>query len=177
MKQNRLRTIFAVALAIISLGVWAAPDSRIVIAEVENGTITASAVAATGEQTVTLTVTPDDLCYIKIDDIIVSKTSSTALARRATPNYADKLKVTAVKVDDYGAGTYQFTVPDGCGAYVEATFKKQGDANGDNLVNVADVDFVIEAIGEDYETHKTANVNGDDKIDIADVDYVIERIQ
>ena len=177
MKQNRLRTIFAVALAIISLGVWAAPDSRIVIAEVENGSITASAVAATGEQTVTLTVTPDDLCYIKIDDIIVSKTSSTALARRATPNYADKLKVTAVMVDDYGGGTYQFTVPDGCGAYVEATFKKQGDANGDNLVNVADIDIVIEAVGEAYEPHKPADVNGDGLIDIADIDYIIERIQ
>ena len=122
MKQNRLRTIFAVALAIISMGAWADADSRIVIAAMQNGTITAGTVAETGEQTVTLTVTPDDTYYIETSDIIVSKTSSVAQARGAAPGYAEKLKVTAVSVDDCGKGTYQFTVPDGYGAYVEATF-------------------------------------------------------
>ena len=53
---------------------------------------------------------------------------------------------------------------------------KDADANGDGEVNVADVDFVIESIGEDYETHKAADVNGDGEINVADIDYIIERI-
>ena len=60
---------------------------------------------------------------------------------------------------------------------VKVVEKEEGDANGDGSINVADVDFVIEAIGEDYETHKDADVNNDKRIDIGDVDYVIERIQ
>ena len=51
-----------------------------------------------------------------------------------------------------------------------------GDANGDSEVNVADIDFVIELIGADAETHKAADVNGDSEINVADVDYIIERI-
>lgn len=53
---------------------------------------------------------------------------------------------------------------------------QEGDANGDGEVNVADVDYVIESIGEDVETHKAADVNGDGEINVADVDYIIERI-
>lgn len=53
-----------------------------------------------------------------------------------------------------------------------------GDANGDGEVNVADVDFIIERIGEAVNvTNKTADVNHDDEINVADVDFVIERIQ
>ncbi|MBR4729030.1 MAG: family 43 glycosylhydrolase [Prevotella sp.] len=52
-----------------------------------------------------------------------------------------------------------------------------GDANGDGKVNVADIDFVIELIGADVETHKAANVNNDGEINVADVDYIIERIK
>ncbi|MBR4729738.1 MAG: carbohydrate-binding domain-containing protein [Prevotella sp.] len=52
--------------------------------------------------------------------------------------------------------------------------KKEGDANVDGEVNVADVDFVIERIGETVnETNKSADVNDDKKIDVADVDFVI----
>ena len=120
MKQNRLRTIIAVALAIISMGAWA--DSRIFIAEMQNGTITASNVAESGEQTVTLTVTPADNYYIETSDIIVSKTSGMAHTRGTTPGFAEKLTVTAISVDNRGKGTYQFTVPEGYGAYVEASF-------------------------------------------------------
>ena len=53
----------------------------------------------------------------------------------------------------------------------------EGDVNGDGDVNVADVDSVIEAIGEDYETNKAADINGDGDINVADVDFVIERIK
>lgn len=52
-----------------------------------------------------------------------------------------------------------------------------GDANGDGEVNVADVDYVIERIGEALDaTNKTADVNDDGEINVADVDYIIERI-
>ena len=116
MKQNRLRTIFAAVLAIVSMGAWADTANRIVIAEIQNGTITAGTVAETGEQTVTLTVTPADEYYIETSYITVSKTGGTAQTRGTTPGYADKLAVTAVNVDNRGAGTYQFTVDVGYGA-------------------------------------------------------------
>ena len=53
----------------------------------------------------------------------------------------------------------------------------EGDANGDGNINAADVVFVVEAIGKDYETHMDADVNRDMKIDISDVLYIIARIQ
>ena len=59
----------------------------------------------------------------------------------------------------------------------EPTEGKKGDTNGDGEVNVADVDVVIEAIGEDYETNKAADANSDGEINVADVDYIIERIE
>ena len=55
--------------------------------------------------------------------------------------------------------------------------RAEGDANGDGEVNVADVDYVIEHIGEPLDvTNKAADVNGDGEINVADVDYIIERI-
>ena len=51
-----------------------------------------------------------------------------------------------------------------------------GDVNGDGDVDVADVDYVIEAIGEDFDSYKAADANGDGEINVADVDYIIERI-
>ena len=59
---------------------------------------------------------------------------------------------------------------------LSCSMKLEGDANGDGEVNVADVDYVIESIGEDVETHKSADVNDDGEINVADVDFVIERI-
>ena len=53
---------------------------------------------------------------------------------------------------------------------------KEGDANGDGDVNAADVVFVIEAMGKDYDTNKAADVNGDGVINVADVVYIINRI-
>ena len=53
-----------------------------------------------------------------------------------------------------------------------------GDANGDEEVNVADIDFVIERIGEALnDSNKAADVNTDGDINVADVDYIIERIK
>ena len=53
-----------------------------------------------------------------------------------------------------------------------------GDSNGDSKVDVADIDFVIEHIGESIDdTNKASDVNGDGAINVADVDYIIERIK
>ena len=60
---------------------------------------------------------------------------------------------------------------------IDGTESKKGDANGDGEVNVADVDYVIERIGEALDaTNKAADVNDDGEINVADVDYIIERI-
>lgn len=54
----------------------------------------------------------------------------------------------------------------------------EGDANGDGEIDVADIDFVIEHIGEPIDdTNKASDVNGDGEINVADVDYIIERIK
>ena len=50
----------------------------------------------------------------------------------------------------------------------------EGDTNGDGEVNVADIDIVIEAIGEEY--NKAADANGDGEVNVADADFIIERI-
>ena len=62
-------------------------------------------------------------------------------------------------------------------AAIAAVAGMPGDTNGDGEVNVADVDVVIEAIGEDYETNKAADANSDGEINVADVDFIIERIE
>ena len=54
----------------------------------------------------------------------------------------------------------------------------EADANGDGEIDVADIDFVIEHIGEPIDdTNKASDVNGDGEINVADVDYIIERIK
>ena len=71
------------------------------------------------------------------------------------------------------AGNTQETLSDA----ITATEGVDGDANGDGKVNVGDVDFVIEAIGEEKtDDNAGADANGDGKINVGDVDYVIERI-
>ena len=55
-----------------------------------------------------------------------------------------------------------------------------GDVNEDGVVDVSDIDFIIEIIGQDYDEnnsdHVKADVNGDKEIDVSDIDFVIERI-
>ena len=89
-----------------------------------NGTIT----AAQSSTTVTLTATPSGGYYITAADIVVTKTAPNgkALAR----GLAEKLAVTAGTVDATGKGTYTFTLPEGYGAVVEATFTAQTDISG-----------------------------------------------
>lgn len=85
------------------------------------------------------------------------------------------------EIDVYYSMLYDTDYPLNVSSF-EFTFSpngiQEGDANGDGEVNVADVDFVIERIGEDLnETNKSADVNGDGEINVADVDYIIERIK
>ena len=75
-------------------------------------------------------------------------------------------------------GAKNFYVKEGAGTapYIFGTKDEiKGDANADGVVDVADVDFVIEAIGGEYA--KAADVNGDGAVDVADVDFIIEQIQ
>lgn len=54
-----------------------------------------------------------------------------------------------------------------------------GDVNGDNEVNIADINAVIAVIlgGDTYdENHERADVNGDDEVNIADVNTIIDII-
>ena len=119
-KQTINRMALAAVLVIASISAWA---DRVKVDALTNGTITVGAVAENGEQTVTLTVTPTNSYYIETSDIIVNKTQANAQApQRRDPGYAEQLTVTAVSVDGTGKGTYQFTIPNDYGAYVQATF-------------------------------------------------------
>ena len=114
--------MLALLLVAVS-GAWA--DSRVAIAQMQNGNITVGEVAASGAVTVTLTAAPADGYYITADDIIVTKTTGQAMAPRRTPGYTDKIAVNAASVDQTGKGTYTFALPEGYGAYVEATFTER----------------------------------------------------
>ena len=122
MKKTK-RFLMTLAALMLAVGGWAA--DRVVVAAVQNGTVTASTVAADGEQTVTLTVTPAADYFITAADITVSKTAPAAQARRRAPGYADGISVSAASVDATGKGTYTFTLPEGYGAYVEASFTER----------------------------------------------------
>ena len=77
-----------------------------------------------------------------------------------------------------GAATDYRNAPASISYEVEITAGMEGDANGDGEVNVADVDYVIERIGEALnDSNKAADVNGDGDVNVADVDYIIERIK
>lgn len=135
MKKNISRMILTAVLALMSIGTWA--QGRVAIATLQNGTITVGEVAATGNVTVTLTVTPATGYCITANDITVTKTASMAHTRAGgTPGYADAITVTAGTVDDTGKGTYTFALPDGYGAYVEATFNPAPEPETTIVVDV-----------------------------------------
>lgn len=120
--KKKILSIVALLLVAVS-GAWA--DSRVAIAQLQNGSITVGEVAASGAVTVTLTVTPAEGYYITAGDITVTKTTSQAMAPRRTPGYTDKIAVSAASVDLTGKGTYTFALPEGYGAYVEAAFTER----------------------------------------------------
>ena len=120
--KKKILSIVALLLVAVS-GAWA--DSRVAIAQLQNGSITVGEVAASGAVTVTLTVTPAEGYYITAGDITVTKTTSQAMAPRRTPGYTDKIAVSAASVDLTGKGTYTFALPEGYGGYVEAAFTER----------------------------------------------------
>lgn len=117
--KKKILSILALLLVAVS-GAWA--DGRVVIAQLQNGSITAGEVPGSGDVTVTLTVTPDADFFITAQDIMVVKTTGKAMAPHRIPGYAKDITVSEVSVDERGKGTYTFMLPDGYGAYVKATF-------------------------------------------------------
>ena len=85
--KKKILSIVALLLVAVS-GAWA--DSRVAIAQMQNGNITVGEVAASGTVNVTLTVTPADGYYITADDIIVTKTTSQAMAPRRSCRQAPR---------------------------------------------------------------------------------------
>ena len=109
----------ALIVAVCS-GAWA---QRIgVDNNIANGTVAVDNANPTGAATVTLTVTPATGYYITASDIVVTRTALEAQAPRRAPGLGTTYAVTAATVDATGKGTYTFSVEDGYGAYVEATF-------------------------------------------------------
>ena len=100
-------------------------DDNVVVASVENGTVTATV----NGQECTLTVTPAPGYYIRMSDITVRKTISPALMGARAMSSEPKVPIaTDLTLSDTepadlsGVHTYTFTVPEGYGAYVTATF-------------------------------------------------------
>ena len=83
-----------------------------------------------------------------------------------------------IDISTYAKGHYTVTLENSGESFTGEFGAGNADANGDGEVNVADVDFVIEHIGEAFdEKNKAADVNDDGEINVADVDYIIERIK
>ena len=83
-----------------------------------------------------------------------------------------------IDISTYAKGRYTVTVENSGESFTGKFGAGNADANGDGGVNVADVDYVIEHIGEAFdEKNKAADVNDDGEINVADVDYIIERIK
>ena len=117
--MKRVLSIMALIVAVCS-GAWA---QRIgVDNNIANGTVAVDNANPTGAATVTLTVTPATGYYITASDIVVTRTAPEAQAPGRAPGIGTKYNVTAASVDATGKGTYTFSVEDGYGAYVEATF-------------------------------------------------------
>ena len=120
MKQT-MRLISVLMLLVCSMTAWA--DDRVYIVAPTNGTVTVDDANPTGTATVTLTVTPTaGQYYITASDIKVEKTANTAQTRTDGPAIVGTITVDEATVDDTGKGTYTFSLPDGYGAKVTATF-------------------------------------------------------
>ena len=83
-----------------------------------------------------------------------------------------------IDISTYAKGHYTVTLENSGESFTGEFGAGNADANGDGGVNVADVDFVIEHIGEALDAkNKAVDVNSDGEINVADVDYIIERIK
>ena len=112
-------------------GAWALEEENIVFDPVspsDGGTV---ALKNIDGQTVTITVTPNEGYYVKVEDIVVQKLQDLgqAQSRRKAPAIADKLTVTALSglIETAATGDYTFEVPtDYVGALVTVTFTVKG---------------------------------------------------
>lgn len=153
MKTNKMKWMLVVLLAMVGGGAWA--GSRVVVAGLQNGSVKIGNVEATGDVTVTLTVTPADEYYITAADISVNKTAAEAMSRSGAPGYTDGISVAEGTVDDRGQGTYTFTLPDGYGAYVEATFTKRTALTA---VTIDKEQLTYDTFGQQAQTVKVTSV-------------------
>ena len=87
------------------------------------------------------------------------------------------------KTHDLALGKYQFTADAGTTEgrfFIKLTQSYiRGDANGDGVVDVADVVAVVNKIlgkASDNFNEEAANINGDDAIDVADVVGIVNII-
>ena len=119
--KHTIRILLALAVLLMSgSAAWA---QRIAVSTgIANGTVVPDNANPTGTATVTLTVTPATGYYITASDITVKRTALGAHGRHQTPAVGEPIAVTKASVDDSGKGTYTFSLEDGYGAYVEATF-------------------------------------------------------
>ena len=145
---------YFVLFTLVLMSIKASADDRVVIASLTNGTITVDNANPTGAATVTLTVTPAEGYYITAEDIKVQKTTTMADSRSlrsAGPAIADNLTVSEGTVDDAGKGTYTFSLPEGYGAYVTATFTECTSITG-AVITVTDNSKVYNGAAQSAET-------------------------
>ena len=128
MNKRYIRTfilLFALLMGAAN-NVWALGQADIIFdpASPEGGTVAFKSIDG---QTVTITVTPADYYYVKVEDIVVQKLQDLgqAQSRRRVPDIADRLTVTSVSglTETDATGDYTFVVPADCaGALVTVTF-------------------------------------------------------
>ena len=120
-----------------------------------------------GEATADFTIARKSVTEVMIEDIADQSYTGSALTPEITA-YTDNTEVGRATVTITGQGNYKDSASKTFFIIVK------GDTNGDGDVNVADIDVVIEAIGEEYD--EKADSSGDGEVNVADADFIIERI-
>ena len=102
------------------------------------------------------------------------KTAGTAQVPRRVPNYTSQIAVSAAEVDGLGKGTYTFILPEGYGAYVEATFRSTKSVKDNYVLTLLDnigKTMRIDGIPEPSDGSKTvvipAEIDGYSVVEIA----------
>ena len=136
-----------------------------------------------GEATADFTIARKSVTEVMIEDIADQSYTGSALTPEITVKDGNTTMVlnidyTVAYTDNTEVGRATVTIT-GQGNYKDSASKTffiivKGDTNGDGDVNVADIDVVIEAIGEEYD--EKADSNGDGEVNVADADFIIERI-
>ena len=142
---------------------------------VVGGTITitldmASAIIAPNSiLTIYPTCTPD----IEMDFTVSSSDTSVALARVVTQEGVQKVQVVGITM---GTATITVASTDGKAIPANCEVKVKGDLNGDNIVDINDVNILINLmLGKESADNygNLADISEDDSIDISDVNILI----